>query len=179
MCKIQQEQHSSSSGSLYRGTALGDDLNEANKAAKAAAAARHGPRMPSVSPLTVCRHVWQRYSSMLPCSSMCRQTHCCCHRSRQSQCLKASRRQLLRNDGNVLPVARQTQASEIPVATVTGPTPLPLQARRQKERWARVYAVEQQSLAQSVYGQSGRVLLWPLNIVLCPKLAGHHEVYPR
>ena len=37
----------------YRGTALGENLNEANKAAKAAAAARHGPKMPSVS-----RYIW-------------------------------------------------------------------------------------------------------------------------
>lgn len=36
-----------------RGTALREDLSEANKAAKAAAATRHGPRMPSIQTVTV------------------------------------------------------------------------------------------------------------------------------
>ena len=38
-----------SSSFCCRGSALDDDLSAANKAAKAAAAARHGPKMPSVS----------------------------------------------------------------------------------------------------------------------------------
>ena len=63
---------------------------------------------------------------------------CCFHRSKQSQRLKASPSLLLRSAGSVLLVARQTQGSERHASAVTGPTPLPLPVRRQKERWVKV-----------------------------------------
>lgn len=57
----------SMNGLSRRGSVLDDELTAANKAAKAAAAARHGPQMPSVSVLLSCASTGSGSFKMATC----------------------------------------------------------------------------------------------------------------